>query len=137
MAGTFFRQFRATSTDWMVGAFVGATLDFFFSMIKTRSHILNTLSALIQITCATLIVHEFLYAMGMRGATNTLQGTWVLTTAIWWMSPNAVNKLRSSYYAFHRLLYGTRSIVEDVMEASTEPEESKKEEPCSNNCDSK
>lgn len=114
MAGEFFKQFRALSTDWMIGAFVGATLDFFFSMVHTKSHILNTISALLQFTCGTFIVHEFLYSVGQRKGNNTLQGTWILMLSLWWMSPKAVQKLQGTYYAFHRLLYGTKALVPEV-----------------------
>lgn len=137
MAGTFFRQFRATACDWMIGAFVGATLDFFFSMVKTKSHLLQHISALVQITCATLVAHEIIYAMGLRKGSNTIQGTWLLTTAIWWMSPNAVIKLRNSYYAFHRMLYGTKSIVEELSPTTSDDEAESKKASCKNNCSEK
>lgn len=118
MAGEFFKQFRAISTDWAVGAFVGASLDFFFNMFQTKSHILNSLSALLQMTCATFIVHEVLYMAGERRSNNTLQGTWILFLTVWTMSPNAVRKLQGTYYAFHKLLYGTGTLVAP----ETEPE---------------
>ena len=39
------------------------------------------------------------------------------------MSPNAQRKLRDAYYAFHRFLYGTRSLVPDLPdETPTKPE---------------
>lgn len=123
MAGTFFKQFRAISTDWAIGSFVGASLDFFFNMINSKSHILNSLSALVQLTCATFIVHEFLYALGERKATNTMQGTWILFLSVWTMSPNAVRKLQGTYYAFHRLLYGTGTLVTVPEPKPTEPAE--------------
>lgn len=120
MAGEFFKQFGAITTDWMLGAFVGATLDYVFNMIHTKSHLLNLISACIQLTCATFIVHEFLYGMGLRRGSQTIQGTWILFDAVWIMSPNAEEKLKNSYYAFHKLLYGTRSLVPE------QPEEEKK-----------
>lgn len=116
MAGEFFSQFRSVSTDWMAGAFVGATLDFCFGLLKSKSHILNLISSFLQLTCATFICHEVLYGFGLRRGTNTLQSTWVLWFAVWTMSPNATKKLSSAYYAFHKLLYGTRSLVPDIPE---------------------
>lgn len=114
MAGEFFREFRALSTDWFVGSFVGATLDLCFNFLHSKSHILNLISALTQLTCATFIVHEILYGMGARKRTNTIQETWLLYTAVWEMSPNAVKKLSRAYYSFHKLLYGTRSLIPDL-----------------------
>lgn len=121
MPGLFFREFQALSLDWMVGSFVGATFDFVFSLLHSKSHLLNTISALIQFTCVTFICHEVLYSIGARRSTNTIQETWLLYTSVYEMSPNAIDKLSKSYYAFHRLLYGTRSLVPDLPEVPEVP----------------
>lgn len=121
MPGVFFKEFRSITMDWTIGAFTGATLDYCFDFLHSKSHILNVLSALTQFTCATFIVHEVLYSVGERHGTNTLQSTWILPFAVWHMSPNAQRKLKDAYYAFHRFLYGTRSLVPEIKP----PEESK------------
>lgn len=120
MPGTFFKEYRAITTDWVAGAFIGATFDFIFNLVHSKSHILNVLSATIQLTCVTFVCHEVLYGIGERRGNNTLQNSWVLWFAVWSMSPHAVRKLTDAYYAFHRFLYGTRTLVPDLPE---KPEE--------------
>ena len=109
MTGEYARQFVGISTDWALGSFVGASADWLFGLHVTDSHLLNVFSAFVQFTAVTFLVHELVYAFGLRRGTNTIQNTWILYFAVWQMSPNAVKKLSDAYYAFHRLLYGDKS----------------------------
>lgn len=112
MTGEYFRQFTGIATDWALGAFVGASADWLFGLHNTDSHILNVFSAVLQLTAVTFIIHELVYAFGLRRGTNTIQNTWILYFAVWQMSPKAVKKLSDAYYSFHRLLYGSPPVEE-------------------------
>lgn len=113
MTGEYIRQYTGLLSDWGISAFTGATLDWLFSFHNTDSHLLNVLSAMFQFTLATFMIHEVTYAVGLRRPTNTIQNTWITYFALWNMSPNAVSKLENSYYAFHRLLYGSSTKKEE------------------------
>lgn len=106
MTGEYIRQYTGLLTDWSIAAFTGASLDWLFGMHTTDSHLLNVFSAILQFTLGSFMVHEIVYSMGLRRASNTIQNTWILYFALWTMSPKAVAKLTSAYYSFHRLLYG-------------------------------
>lgn len=106
MTGEYIRQYTGLLSDWSISAFTGASLDWLFGLHNTDSHLLNVLSAMLQFTLATFMVHELTFAIGLRRPTNTLQNTWITYFAIWTMSPKAVGKLTGAYYAFHKLLYG-------------------------------
>lgn len=110
LSGKYIKQFTSLATDWGIGAFTGASLDWLFGMHDTDSHILNVFSALVQFTAATFITYELTFVLGTRKASNTLQNTWIMYFAVWTMSPKAVKKLTDAYYAFHRLLYGPSSV---------------------------
>ena len=109
MTGEYIRQYTGLLSDWSIGAFTGASLDWLFGLHNTDSHLLNVFSAILQFTLGTFMVHEVTYALGLRRPTNTIQNTWILHFALWTMSPKAVGKLSGAYYAFHRLLYGGES----------------------------
>lgn len=117
MAGDYIRQYTGLLTDWSIASFVGASLDWLFSRIDTESHIVNVLGAILQFTFATFLVHELVYALGLRRPTNTIQNSWIMYLAVWQMSPRAVGKLTSAYYSFHRILYGPES--EPVQQTDT------------------
>lgn len=110
MAGAFFSQASGLLYDWAVASFVSASLDWFFGLHTSNSHLLNVFSAILQFTTVTFACHQFVYAFGLRQPTNTIQNTWIMYQAVWHMSPNAVKKLVDAYYAFHRLLYGADSM---------------------------
>lgn len=126
----FLRDYTTVATDWAVGSFLGATLDYFFNKWTTNSHILNTASAILQFTLAFLGSHEILFALGQRRASNTLQNTWILPLSIWTMSPNAVAKLQASYYAFHVFLYGADSVGSRSNRSLPQPAT----KPCCSDC---
>lgn len=128
MPGNYLQSASSLSGDWAVSAFVSATLDWLFSMMETRSHILNTISALAQLTTASCLIQETVYSLGLRRGTDTIQSSWIVPITIYMMSPNAFRKLQNSYYAFHKFIYGTRSITTppDDDESSSEDEDTKK-----------
>lgn len=106
MTGEYIRQYTGLLTDWSIASFTAASFDWLFGLHPTGSHFLNALSAILQFTLATFMIHEVTYAIGLRRPTNTIQNTWITYFAVWQMSPKAVSKLSGAYYAFHRILYG-------------------------------
>lgn len=103
------RQFTSMFFDWSTASFVAASADWLFGHHETDNHFLNLFSAMVQFTLVTFVVFESSYALGLRNASNTIQNTWIMWFAVWQMSPKAVKKLTSSYYAFHKVLYGADS----------------------------
>lgn len=102
----FFSQFTSISVEWAVGAFVGATLDYFFNVKMPASHLLRSLIALVQLTLATALTHETLYYIGQRKPNQIIANTMWLPIFIYVMSPNAATNLVRGYLRFHKFLYG-------------------------------
>lgn len=121
MTGEYIRQYTGLLTDWSVSAFVGASLDWLFGLHQTNSHLLNVFSAILQFTLSTFMIHELVYAMGLRRASNTIQNTWIMYFAVWTMSPKGVKKLTDAYYAFHRILYGPLAVEAPPVTAPDPP----------------
>ena len=118
-----FSQFSRLTGEWVVGSFVSATLDYFFNIKVSHSHLLNTVSAIMQLTLATVITNEMMYYTGQRRSNQLVTSTWFLPAIIWGMSPRAVQKLKNSYYAFHVFLYGASSAPpeEELSVGSSSP----------------
>lgn len=116
MASNSIKEFQALAGDWIFGSLVAASLDKLCSYARTSSNFLNTLLSLFQFTAVTFIVQDVLHMFKMRKDNNTLQGTWILYQTIWQMSPDAVDRLVTSYKAFHKLLYGSETTKDVVHE---------------------
>lgn len=110
------KEFQALAGDWIFGSLVAASLDKLFSYARTSSNFLNTLLSLGQFTLVTFVVQDMLSMFKMRRDNSTLRGTWMLYQTIWQMSPDAVDRLVTSYRAFHKLLYGQEPTADVVQE---------------------
>lgn len=110
------KEFQALAGDWIFGSLVAASLDKLFSNARTSSNFLNTLLSLGQFTLVTFVVQDMLSMFKMRRDNSTLRGTWMLYQTIWQMSPDAVDRLVTSYRAFHKLSYGQEPTADVVQE---------------------
>lgn len=107
-------EFKEVSGGWLVGSFVGGTLDAIFNIdsLNKRSKTLGTLAALSQMTIGTVIsvsllnrVYRSNYETGLSFGTDMIS-----PLAMWSMSPQATGALEHNYKSLHKLLYGTELV---------------------------
>ncbi len=93
--------------EWVIGAFVSATLDWVASKVPVQPGIIATLLSTAQLATTVGIVSGLSGLFGERTASQFITENWFLYNVIWTMSPTATSRLVSSYTRFHRILYGT------------------------------
>lgn len=109
MRGDITRLYSNILTDWVFGSFFGATFDKLFGYVPFDNLLIGVFGAILQLTLVSFLVHETLYATGLRQPDYTIQSSFIMWLAIWQMSPVCVSKLTSAYYRFHIFLYGQSS----------------------------
>lgn len=104
--------------EWMIGAFVSATLDWIASKVPVQPGIVATLLSTAQLATTVSIVSSISGLFGEKTASQFITENWFLYNVIWTMSPTATSRLVSSYTRFHRILYGTAPLPTLSMAAS-------------------
>lgn len=111
-ARNFFGEFGQLLKEWVVAAFFSATNDWIFSKIPVRNGIFGTLVSLLQLTCTFYVTTWGLNFMD-PGPDKILYfgDNWLAFNTIMIMSPTAIQRLTSSYYKLHFILFGPGKIT--------------------------
>lgn len=106
-ARNFFGEFGQLMKEWIVAAFFAGTNDWVFSKIPVRNGIFATILSIFQLTCAFYATTWGCDLFGSSGAKTLYFGdNWLAFNTIIIMSPTAIQRLTSSYYKLHLILYG-------------------------------
>ena len=103
----FFGEFGQLMKEWVVAAFFAGTNDWVFSKIPVRNGIFATILSILQLTCSFYATSWRVDLLGSSPAKTLYFGdNWLAFNAIIIMSPTAIQRLTSSYYKLHFILYG-------------------------------
>lgn len=112
--GSWISEWGVLTKEWVIGAFVSATLDWIASKVKFSPGLIATLFSTAQLATTVMLIKSVTGLFGERTASQFVTENWFLFNVVWQMSPTAVSRLTGGYTKFHRILYGNAPLPQSI-----------------------